>query len=163
MNAEHQEYLESELWRCIIRPRVIERDRHQCLLCGWRQCLQVHHRSYCESVMAGVADHKLVTLCEGCHRQIEFDGGWVSPYSKRTYWEVDPYLVERMKQTREIIGGYREVQWWADRLDGMITLDMGTANLDESMRAAESWRFKNSDEMSRLEWLAYWKVAARRL
>lgn len=47
-----------------LRYEVLNRDGHQCIECGSRHELQVHHNSYPE---IDTVD-KLITLCRSCHR-----------------------------------------------------------------------------------------------
>lgn len=69
--AGYKEYLASDEWK-EIRGRIL--DRHpSCLLCQV-PASQVHHMSYAPDVLLGLADHLLVSLCDACHRRIEFDG-----------------------------------------------------------------------------------------
>ncbi len=62
----YAEYLESDLWCVVIRPRVLDRDGYQCWRCTHRGD-DVHHASYHPLVMAGFADEWLFTVCRRCH------------------------------------------------------------------------------------------------
>jgi hypothetical protein len=83
------EYLPSSLWQKI-RRRVLRRDKKICFYCGGTAIL-VHHRSYTRKVLEGRADHRLVSLCEGCHGLIHFsDKG-----NKRSLIATDRILMAR--------------------------------------------------------------------
>jgi len=70
--ASYAAYLASDLWRTI-RARVLQRDGHVCRGCGGR-ANQAHHRNYRSDVLAGVNDVHIVSMCNDCHEEIEFDG-----------------------------------------------------------------------------------------
>ncbi len=67
---DYAEYLQSPLWK-LIRERVLIRDDWECQMCG-KQADVVHHKSYKPEVLAGKKDSELVSLCFGCHNDIEF-------------------------------------------------------------------------------------------
>lgn len=69
---DYPRYLRRKLWKETIKPRVLERDRHTCFRCKGLADV-VHHRSYAPEVMAGDADERLVSLCEGCHETVHTD------------------------------------------------------------------------------------------
>ena len=61
-----ENYYQSEAWKNR-RQEILERDNHECRLCGSVMGLQVHHKSY-ESFGTGQeSDADLVTLCGSCH------------------------------------------------------------------------------------------------
>lgn len=65
----HQQ-LEHPLW---LKKRnvILERDHHQCVLCGSEYNLQVHHTKYSNDKKAWeYPNSDLVTLCEKCHRKV---------------------------------------------------------------------------------------------
>ena len=65
-------YLVTFQWKAI-RRRVFKRDGDLCKLCGKKaQC--VHHISYEQDVMIGENDDELISLCNICHKGIEYDG-----------------------------------------------------------------------------------------
>lgn len=84
--STYDEYLQTRLWTRI-RLRVLRRDNRQCVRCGGR-AREVHHRSYDRDVLEGRANHKLVSLCRGCHESIEVDENG----RKRTHEEVERFL-----------------------------------------------------------------------
>lgn len=65
-------YLKSPEWR-LIRKAVLS-ERPNCEVCG-SPAKQVHHHSYHTLVMAGALNQALVSVCETCHRAIEFEKG----------------------------------------------------------------------------------------
>lgn len=67
----YEEYIKSEDWRKIRAKRL--KDRPLCLLCS-RLAEQVHHTSYADSVLLGLSNGALVSLCRECHCSIEFNG-----------------------------------------------------------------------------------------
>ncbi len=75
---DYEKYLRRVLWKTI-KARVLERDGHQCVRCGGKASI-VHHRTYDQAVLDGLADDWLKTLCEGCHEVVHYDesGHWRS-------------------------------------------------------------------------------------
>ena len=69
---DYMKYLKSPLWK-EIRNRVLVRDDSKCACCG-KPAENVHHRAYTEDVLAGENDSLLISLCEGCHLNIHFEG-----------------------------------------------------------------------------------------
>lgn len=65
-------YLESDLWRSI-RQQVLDAAGGACCACH-RKAVQVHHGSYTEVNLRGIALEHLFAVCCGCHRGIEFRG-----------------------------------------------------------------------------------------
>jgi hypothetical protein len=63
---DYANFLQSDLWRKSIRPRVLKRDNRVCFSCGGR-ANDVHHASYHPLVMAGSADEWLFSVCRTCH------------------------------------------------------------------------------------------------
>ena len=67
----YRKHLKSALWRNEIRPAVLARDDHHCMICGVDESidpsvkLQVHHNSYSRCGDERMSD--LVTLCTHCH------------------------------------------------------------------------------------------------
>ena len=66
----YKEYLKSDLW-ISIRNSVLQRDQYICKICGGR-AVQVHHRTYCWRSLIGERNEMLVSLCGGCHYEIEY-------------------------------------------------------------------------------------------
>lgn len=69
-------YLRRKLWK-VIKARVLERDAHKCVRCGGKASI-VHHRTYDQAVLDGLADEWLKSLCDGCHTVVHYD--------ERGYW-----------------------------------------------------------------------------
>lgn len=65
-------YLKSDLWQRI-RRRLLKQFP-DCYLCGGKAAA-VHHRSYDLNTMKGRKTKTLRTLCNSCHRGIEFENG----------------------------------------------------------------------------------------
>ncbi|MHC4213348.1 MAG: HNH endonuclease [Planctomycetota bacterium] len=67
---EYRKYLQTKRWK-LIRYLVKVRDKRQCVKCGSRYRLDVHHKSY-RNLGRG-AIHKETrdceTLCRSCHRK----------------------------------------------------------------------------------------------
>lgn len=70
--STHSEYLDSPLWKGI-RTRVLIRDGNKCRVC-LKNARHVHHRSYDYATMSGRNLGRLVSICDSCHREIEFTG-----------------------------------------------------------------------------------------
>lgn len=104
MNAQYRDYLNSDLWSTT-RARVLDRDKHRCQAClGKAEC--VHHRSYKKKVMDGDsrALHWLISLCNACHKHIEFcDNG----YKRSCLKEKEATLSRLMLNAR----GMRLLDW----------------------------------------------------
>lgn len=71
VKSNYELYLRSELWAGI-RLRVLTRDNHECCVC-LGLATQVHHLAYDRDTMRGRSIRRLVSMCAGCHREIEFD------------------------------------------------------------------------------------------
>jgi len=101
----YEHYRRSSLWQKEIKPRILKRDNYQCQRCKGKPIqdeygdydyfLEVHHRSYAIEVMYGLADQYLVTLCEGCHHQVEFD----EQGRKRSHQDKERVLAEQDTRT----------------------------------------------------------------
>lgn len=68
--AGYEEYLKSDDWKAIRDRKLMKFP--SCLLCK-RHATQVHHTDYSNEVLLGLETRLLVTLCEECHKKIEFD------------------------------------------------------------------------------------------
>ena len=69
----YYQQLEHPLW---LKKRnvILERDNHQCVLCGSSSELQVHHTRYSEGKKAWEYPNAvLVTLCNECHQKVHSD------------------------------------------------------------------------------------------
>jgi len=64
---EYLAYLASPEWK-LLRLRVMARDSFQCMRCGYKRNLQVHHRTYANFGREDLKD--LETLCKKCHKKI---------------------------------------------------------------------------------------------
>lgn len=69
--ANYATYQASALWRTI-RVRIYARDGGQCVLCRARAAA-IHHLDYRRATLRGRNDRALVSLCDTCHGQVEFD------------------------------------------------------------------------------------------
>ncbi len=67
----YKDYLKSPLWSSI-RLRVLNRDGRKCKLCGCRANL-VHHQRYSPGTLKGDSIKDLLSLCQPCHKEHEFD------------------------------------------------------------------------------------------
>lgn len=66
----YQEQLQDERW-FLHRDFVKSRDNHQCVICGDKNNLEVHHIRYINGLMAWEYPHYMLkTLCHCCHRRI---------------------------------------------------------------------------------------------
>ncbi len=68
--SSYQDYLQSSLWREI---RSTQLKEYPTCFCCRRIANQVHHRDYAERTLVGKSKNRLVTICDSCHRQSEFD------------------------------------------------------------------------------------------
>ena len=67
-----------ELWW-----KVLKRDGWRCQQCGSMENLQVHHIRW-RSQLGGDTEENLMTLCEGCHRQVH-QGGLAQQINRTCY------------------------------------------------------------------------------
>lgn len=78
---QYQHQLDHPLW---IKKRnlILERDHHQCVLCGSSSHLQVHHKRYSDGKKAWEYPNAvLVTLCRECHKKVHSDPNHIlNPY-----------------------------------------------------------------------------------
>lgn len=89
--ADYKAYRASDLWKGI-RRRVLERDGRKCRLCQeWTGI--VHHDLYDKPTMLGDTLEHLYSLCDDCHRKIEFDG-----QEKRTFRDVRQELKRKLRE-----------------------------------------------------------------
>lgn len=71
--VDYPQYLESRLWKSI-RQSVLVRDGFKCRKCDRSSAHHVHHSSYDVATLRGDDLSKLHSVCDWCHREIEFDG-----------------------------------------------------------------------------------------
>ena len=74
--GSYKQYLLSPEWKAI-RAAVLT-ARPKCEVCG-TYARQVHHHSYHWLVMNGSMSEMLVSICNGCHYEIEFEKGFKLP------------------------------------------------------------------------------------
>jgi hypothetical protein len=65
-NMAYNEFLQTEYWFAV-REVVLERDCHECRICGSTNSLQVHHRTYKNRGQEHNNLTDLITLCRDCH------------------------------------------------------------------------------------------------
>lgn len=79
----HQD-LEHPLW---LKKRnvILERDQHQCRICGSNHNLQVHHVKYSPGKRAWEYPNlDLITLCKDCHEKVHQDFNHeLNPYKNK--------------------------------------------------------------------------------
>lgn len=63
---KYQLYLRSAKWKSKRKARIFQ-DSGQCVFCGSRHKLEVHHKTYQRFGNEQLND--LVTLCEACHKK----------------------------------------------------------------------------------------------
>ncbi len=84
---DYADYLQSPVW-FIIRNIVLYRDNFTLTVCR-APATEVHHISYEIDVLYGKELDPIVSVCERCHRRIEFDDSGVKIYDlaekKRLY------------------------------------------------------------------------------
>ncbi len=71
-------------WKSV-RREALDRDHHQCVLCGGNDRLQVHHKNPYRYSQSHALDN-LVTLCRSCHSREE--------------WKVNPLVAQVMADGR---------------------------------------------------------------
>ena len=76
---------------------MLERDEFKCHLCKQR-ATQVHHLSYGDVTILGTFIDKLISICPGCHRFIEFTKGTKKrPPQKATFKQMKRQMKKRKK------------------------------------------------------------------
>jgi hypothetical protein len=71
--ASYTDYLASNLWKGIRGKMLAEHP--VCGCCNSDPATCVHHHNYDRGTLKGLVTHELVTLCDACHKAIEFDRG----------------------------------------------------------------------------------------
>ena len=72
-----------------MRPRILERDGHRCVVCLREESLHVHHIDQCTM---NNASSNLVTLCCSCHRK------WHAAWDSKANLTLWPWLSEYAKK-----------------------------------------------------------------
>lgn len=73
LKSDYQKQLKHELW-LKKRKTILERDCYQCLRCGSKCNLEVHHTKYYMDKYAWeYPNSTLVTLCRECHENVHQD------------------------------------------------------------------------------------------
>lgn len=70
--ASYEVYQSSVLW-AEIRLAVLNQSKFKCVLCSGH-ANQVHHASYSDDNLLGRSLRGLHPICNGCHREVEFNG-----------------------------------------------------------------------------------------
>lgn len=71
--ANYGQYLDSAKWKTI-RQMVLVRDGFWCRKCGKSSAHHIHHSSYDLPTLEGKDLSRLHSVCDWCHREIEFEG-----------------------------------------------------------------------------------------
>lgn len=104
----YQDYLQSSLWKQI-RRRALDRDGGKCCVCGGT-ANQVHHQTYSIDVLTGKNIRPLKSLCDACHRGVEFkDDG-----RKRDIREVGQVLYETAGKPAKSNSGNGAIPRWSE-------------------------------------------------
>lgn len=104
--AGYCQFLKSTDWQ-VIRSSHLKKYP-DCILCG-NLANNVHHLSYDFETLLGLKGHRLVQLCEICHKTIEFDGE-----RKRSLREANTVLFGEAAKTER---GQRWLRWKDHRED----------------------------------------------
>ena len=84
---EYSEALKSPQW-IIKRDRIKKRDGYNCVKCGSKDSLHVHHTYYLRDKMPWqVPDDCLITLCKICHKK-EHEGKPISSFYRNNPQKV---------------------------------------------------------------------------
>tara|TARA_B100002019_G_scaffold290876_1_gene309582 strand:- start:104 stop:565 length:462 start_codon:yes stop_codon:yes gene_type:complete len=70
--SHYNQYLKSDLWKEIIKPKVIKEHGGQCYVCGCKKNLEIHHMDYNKENLSGESTNNMIPLCGRCHEKIEF-------------------------------------------------------------------------------------------
>ena len=93
----YEHYLKSGIWQTI-RLMVLERDSNECAACGG-YATQVHHRDYRVKTLCGSSLASLVSLCEPCHKRVEFDDNGNKRTLEAVNAELDALQLDRASST----------------------------------------------------------------
>ena len=92
---EYSEALKSSQW-ITKRDRIKKRDGYNCVKCGSRSSLHVHHTYYLRDKMPWqVPDDCLITLCKICHKK-EHEGKSISSF----YRNKPPKVKTKVKKAK---------------------------------------------------------------
>lgn len=81
-----------------LRPKILERDNYQCVLCGSKENLEVHHMQ--ALVYGGESSRdNLITLCFECHTYAPEDG---AASNKRFLEGRNKFVYEEMMKSPDI-------------------------------------------------------------
>lgn len=69
--VSYQAYLRSELWKSIRQQKLASVGKCEICLVNKTQC--VHHLDYSMNTLKGLKLHRLVCLCNECHKRVEFN------------------------------------------------------------------------------------------
>lgn len=100
MNGAYRDYLQSPEW-AVVRRLALEQADHACRLCGGRDGLDVHHRTYERLGQERLAD--VIVLCRDCHSR--FHDRTMSDDPRAT--EADVYRAA-FRKARQTAQGLRE-------------------------------------------------------
>jgi 5-methylcytosine-specific restriction endonuclease McrA len=91
----YHEYLNSKLWKQR-RQAKLAKAKHRCEICGERDSLEVHHKTYAH--LGNEDTNELIVLCRGCHwiaEQIRRNPNFKLPEPKPDPWaDITPPLPE---------------------------------------------------------------------
>jgi hypothetical protein len=133
---DYWKFLSSSAWRKT-RRRILARDEGVCVVCG-SDAKEVHHHDYDEATMSGENDNSLVSLCEGCHRSIEFSTSGkkrISLREKRAVFEdrkiahlalkkrgIDLACSENVQKKRRIVTVSFRDRYWGEHFVEMSSV-----------------------------------------
>jgi len=90
--STYDDYLESSLWK---RIRSGKLKKHNTCFCCKNKATCVHHMCYDILTLKGKSDHKLLTMCESCHLDIEFTENG----KKRSFSNMKEALLLKVKNS----------------------------------------------------------------
>lgn len=134
------EYLKSEDWKTI-RLRILQKTP-DCCVCG-HKAFHVHHMSYDIETLLGLKDFCLVSLCDVCHKDIEFLEGKklnLKEANNRLFYKAgsNPFFGRKWIYTRRKAA----TEFWierAKRVDGLHEHEYRQKRKKEK----KEWRIKN--------------------
>jgi hypothetical protein len=146
----YPEYLQSALWRLVIRPRVLARDGYECWRCAYGAS-EVHHASYHPIVMAGLADEWLFSICRKCHEYIHCDDPSYGLQWRRLNARLNKRGLLRGRWKKRIDFGQnlptqkQIAQWQASTAQGEVEMfRQGMQRVQEWLEIEQDWTLERA-------------------
>jgi 5-methylcytosine-specific restriction endonuclease McrA len=115
------------------RQMVLERDNHQCRLCGAKNNLEVHH-IIPFSLYPELVDLKMngITLCHNCHKKTDSYGIDYKKYRKTDLYKTVAmmFVIPHGLQAYETVGNY---EWTNNNILVIFVSDLGNEDYEHAI------------------------------